>query len=68
MTTETQSSLILKHLQDGKTITALEALQLFGCLRLGARCWDLRKAGHQIESKMVVTNSGKHVAQYRLAQ
>lgn len=66
--TQSQESAILKWLQSGKTITSLESLMLFGCLRLSGRVYDLRKQGHQIEREMITVESGKHVAQYRLVQ
>ena len=49
MTTETQNAQILARLKSGKTITPLEALAEFGCLRLSGRIYDLRRDGHQIE-------------------
>lgn len=63
-----QEEAILKHLQQGNTLTPLEALRLFGCLRLGARIWDLRQKGHNVEMKVVEVASGKHVAEYRLVR
>jgi hypothetical protein len=62
-----QSEMILAHLAH-KPITPLEALQEYGCFRLGARIWDLKRKGHAIEVEMVeVGEEGKRVAQYRLA-
>jgi len=57
---------ILNHLENGNKITALEALNLFGCFRLGARIYDLKKLGHEIESDMIKIPSGKMVAEYSL--
>ena len=51
--TQTQKEAILRHLQSGKTITPLEALNLYGCFRLGARIWDLRNEGYVIRSESV---------------
>ena len=53
METQTQKEAILRHLQSGKTITPLEALNLYGCFRLGARIWDLRDEGYVIRSENV---------------
>lgn len=61
-----QSSRILSWLKRGRALTPLEALRLFGCLRLGARIYDLRCAGHAIDARMVETPSGKRVARYKL--
>lgn len=54
-----QSARILAHLQTGKAITAIEALRNFGCFRLAARIYDLRKEGHSIVS---MPPDGQHVA------
>ena len=59
-----QNKQIASHLNSGKTITSLEALTLFGCLRLSARIFNLRRDGMTIRSKVFKTESGKHVAQY----
>ena len=44
---------VLKYLQSGKKLTPLEALNFFGCFRLGARICELRQNGYEIinESK-----------------
>ena len=44
---------VLKYLQSGKKLTPLDALNLFGCFRLGARICELRQNGYEIinESK-----------------
>lgn len=62
-TTKTQCQRIAAHLQAGHKITPLDALSLFGCFRLGARIWDLRNNGMQIERELVQVN-GKRVARY----
>ena len=63
-----QCRAILAHLREGKTITGLEALNLFGCFRLPARIADLRKVGHVITRTLVKTAAGKRVAQYALVE
>lgn len=35
------------------TITPLEALDAFGCFRLGARVHELRQAGHSIHTDLI---------------
>jgi hypothetical protein len=62
-----QNARILAHLQSGRTLTALEALDWFKCFRLASRVCDLRKAGHMVEKRTVKTNSGKNIAQYYLS-
>lgn len=61
---KSQSTLILAHLQSGKTLTPIEALNKFGCFRLGARVFQLRKA-HPIHTEMVKRGK-KFVASYSL--
>lgn len=66
--TATQASNILAHLKEGKAITPLEALNLYGCFRLAAVIYILKNDyGVEIETKRVKTPSGKYVAQYSLA-
>jgi hypothetical protein len=60
-----QTEAILQHLK-GAPITPIEALNHYGCFRLGARIYDLRAAGHQIKSELIERN-GKKFAQYSLA-
>lgn len=54
---------IKKHLQAGNTITPLEALHRFGCMRLGARILDLKREGMTIHSRLICHN-GKRFAEY----
>jgi len=66
-----QTQRILAYLQDGNTITPLEALRKFSCLRLGARISDISKIiGKPVSRKRIqVTNAdGKnvYVMQYSL--
>lgn len=61
----TQCEKILAMLWDGP-ITALDALEHAGCMRLAARIADLRRAGHLITTDHVTTNTGKHIARYTL--
>ena len=56
----------LKRLEAGETITPLEALNEFGCMRLAARKNELEKDGYQIDTIPVHTATGKTVAGYRL--
>ena len=61
-----QTDVIRRHLELGRAITALEALQQYGCFRLAARIAELREAGVAIRVDRVEVGDGKHVAQYRL--
>lgn len=64
----TQCAQIKKWLEDGNSITSLEALQLFGCMRLASRVCDLRDRGLDITTTKIKTESGKYVTEYRLAK
>lgn len=66
--TETQTAQILAYLKTGRSITPLDALEWFGCFRLGARIYDLKQDGHNIVKDMVETDSGKRVASYTLVR
>ncbi len=59
-----QNQVILQHLSKA-SITPLEALTKYGCLRLAARIKDLREAGHQINRQMIYLGD-KKFAKYSL--
>jgi hypothetical protein len=61
-----QAGLVLKHLQSGRTLTSLEALNLFGSLRLAALIWSLRNKGYDIQSRLITVGGHKQVSEYRL--
>lgn len=62
----TQSDMILAALKHGETLTAVEALQRFGCFRLAARIYDLRERWYRIGDRMVKVGRGKKVKEYRM--
>lgn len=65
----TQSEHIIAHLIQGKSITPKEALERFGCFRLGARIYDLKRRGFAISTTTICDRStGKHYAEYRLVK
>ena len=61
----TQTDQIQTYLESGKTLTPLQALNMFGCFRLAARILDLREAGLDIKMKMVLGGE-KRYAEYSL--
>ena len=66
---QSQNSKIAEYLKQGNSITPLDALNLFGCLRLGARIADIKERyGLNIISDRVTTQTGKRVASYRIAE
>lgn len=62
-----QESSILSHLKAGHILNPLQALERFGCMRLAARCYDLRAAGHDIRTRRLTTRTGKVVGLYDMA-
>ena len=66
----TQNERVMQYLREFGTITPLDALRDLGCMRLGARCHELRKQGVRITSEMIPVQNrwGEtvRVAQYRL--
>lgn len=63
-----QCAKIRAWLERGNTLTSLEALKLFGCMRLASRISDLRNDGVNVQKERIKTASGKFVAQYSIAQ
>lgn len=62
---ESQNTAILNHMLAGNSISPLEALNLFGCLRLGGRRYDLVKEGWNVKTDIVKEN-GKRFARYSI--
>jgi len=58
-----QDNLILEHLRRGP-ITAVQALNLYGCFRLAARINDLRKQGYDIRTENVEKDGKRHARYY----
>lgn len=66
---ESQNARIKTYLKSGKSLTPLDALYKFGCFRLGARIYDLKKQGLNIKCEMInITSSGKtkRIARYQI--
>ena len=60
---------IRAHLESGLPITPIGALSAYGCFRLGARIYDLRREGMAIDREMITDAvSGKVYAKYSKAQ
>lgn len=72
MNTQSQNLQIEQWLKSGRTLTALDALYNFGCLRLSGRIYDLRHKGMKIKSELIevtspsVFNGKKRVMRYSL--
>ncbi len=52
-----QTEVILNYMRAGHSITPIDALRLFGCQRLAARIYDIKKQGWGIISKKVNVNN-----------
>ena len=61
-----QCAQIKAWLQSGKTLTSLEALKHFGCMRLASRIHDLRERGLDIHKERIQVASGKYVTRYSI--
>ena len=57
---------LLAYLQGGGNITAYEALNMWGTMRLAARVHDLRCEGHDVEMEYIESASGARFANYYL--
>lgn len=62
----TQAQQIQRHLEKGKTINPLQALEKYGCFRLAARIADLRNDGLNIKTTIVKLKNNKHIATYSI--
>jgi hypothetical protein len=65
--TVSQNAQIRAHLERGGSLTAIEALAKFGCLRLSGRIYDLRADGLPIRQEMIKVGT-KRVAEYSLQE
>lgn len=68
----TQADRILRHLRDYGSITPVDALREYGCMRLGARIYDLKRQGHHIisERETALNRYGEKTsfARYRMGE
>lgn len=64
----TQCNMIADYLRKGYSITSLEALRLFGCMRLASRVHDLRERGLNIGKKIITLPNKKRVCEYFLVK
>lgn len=61
--------MVARHLQEGKSITPLEALTMYGAFRLSAIIFDLKnEEGMDIRTDMVTDDEGRRYAKYTLNQ
>ena len=62
----TQTDAVLEFLRTRGPLTQPMAQEELGCLRLGARIWDLKQRGYAIATELVELPSGQRVAEYSL--
>lgn len=66
----TQCEKILRYMADEGSITPLDALREFGCMRLASRITDLKKAGFVIHMELETAKNKRgetiRYARYRL--
>ena len=60
-----QKSQILAYLKRGRSLTGIQALNLYGCFRLAARIEEIRCMGYRVETDMIAVGK-KRVARYRM--
>ena len=62
----TQRELVRAVLEQGESLTSLEALRRFGIARLASRICELKKRGFPVRRRMLRTAKGANIAQYFL--
>lgn len=62
---KSQDQRILDYLLSGGKLTPIDALRKFGCFRLSARIYKIRKK-HRVLSELVKVKSGKVVSEYSI--
>ena len=60
-----QGAAILNYMKSGNTLSPMEALHRFGCMRLAARIKELRRDGHNIVTTKKKVGD-KSFAEYRI--
>ena len=48
----TQCDRILQYIEENGSITQLDALREFGCMRLASRMCDIKKMGYHVKKEM----------------
>lgn len=64
---ETQLYRIREHLVRGGTLTQIDAILKFGCFRLAARIYDIRRTGLDVHKIMIKTDQDRKFAKYYLS-
>lgn len=64
MKTESQNKVLRKHLESGKSIAPMQALNRFGIYRLASRINNLRNDGMNIISEMIYAHPVRYAKYY----
>lgn len=56
----TQNKMIIAHMKKA-SITPLEALKKYGCLRLASRICEIKDMGYNVKSDMFYAENGKRM-------
>lgn len=66
-TTESQERQLQQYMEAGNTVTGLEALNLFGCMRLPARVADMKRNGVPVQDdwEYELDENGKVVKKWK---
>lgn len=62
--TDSQNRAILAYLRSGHRLTQLQAIEMFGCMRLPSRIHDIEKLGITVNRQFIKLLSGKRVKEY----
>lgn len=67
---QSQNQTVLDHLREHGSITALEAMERYGIMRLSGRIYDLRERGMDIDAERITVKNRRgekvQVARYTL--
>lgn len=66
MKKKSQQENIKEYLLQGYPITPLDALSMFGCFRLSAIIFNLKKEGLQFNTRLIKNQYGNSFAEYSL--
>ena len=64
MKKKTQKERVLKFMEEGNSITPIEALERFGCFRLAHIIWEIRKDRHVYTRMITHPKYGTKFAEY----
>lgn len=64
----TQCDKIIQYMKDYGSITPLDAIREFGCMRLAARIADIKKTGDYVIIKEMETSKNRYLETIRYAR